>query len=132
MAVFFLLIAQCIHLIASVTNVIERRIKGVTVHTVENTPPKTFTKLVTPTMETMSKDNQIKKGSSYSFETHSNEHTKIDTSNYSILQENYLEVECQSIKEMIKEKYLATNQEIKLSCLSFDIQYTNSFDLMDI
>ena len=103
-AVFFLLIAQCIHLIASVTNVIERRIKGVTVRIVENTPPKTMTKLVTPTMKTMSKENQIKRGSSYNFETHPNEHTKTDTSNYSNLQENHLEVECQSIKEIIEKK----------------------------
>ena len=101
-AVFFLLIAQCIHLIASVTNVIERRIKGVTVRIVENTPPKTMTKLVTPTMKTMSKENQIKRGSSYNFETNPNEHTKTDTSNYSNLQENHLEVECQSIKEKIE------------------------------
>ena len=131
-AVFFLLVAQSIHLIVSVTKFIERRTKGITLHIVENTPPRTMTKLVTPTMKTMSKENQIKRGSSYNFETHPNEHTKTDTSNYSNLQENHLEVECQSIKEKIEEKYLATNQEIKLSCVSFDIQYMNSFDLMDI
>ena len=127
-AIFFLLIAQSIHSLVSVTNVLEQRIKGI----VENTPPMTTSRLVTPTVETLSKDDQIKTETSFSFETHPNEHTKKDTSSYSNLQENHLELECQSIKEMIEEKYLATNQEIKLSCVSFHIKYMNSFDLMDI
>ena len=105
-AVFFLLVAQSIHLIVSVTKFIERRIKGITLHNVENTPPMTMTRLVTPTIETMSKENQIKSGTSYSFEAHPNEHTKISTSNYSKLQENHLELECQRIKEMIEEKLI--------------------------
>ena len=58
-AVFFLLIAQSIHLIVSVTKFIERRIKGITLHIVENTPPMTMTRLVTPTIETMSKKNRF-------------------------------------------------------------------------
>ena len=97
-AIFFLLIAQSIHSLVSVTNVLEQRIKGI----VENTPPMTTSRLVTPTVETLSKDDQIKTETSFSFETHPNEHTKKDTSSYSNLQENHLEVECQSIKEKIE------------------------------